>query len=234
MQRLFLAAAILVSITSCKKDIIGSGNIITQQRTTDNFNTIVTKGDFKVVVVKDQINSLEMTGEDNILEKVVTEVVGNQLTIKYENGVRIYRHKTVTVKVKTPSLVKTEIDGSGSIESADIWNATNFIAAIDGSGIINIHTISDSFDGHIRGSGDMNILGSEKAIQLRIDGSANIYAFGFIANDAAASINGSGKIETTATNNLEATIKGSGKIYYKGSPSISTNISGSGSVQKTK
>lgn len=232
MYRLLFAMAVLLSITSCEKDIVGSGNMITQQRTADNFNAIVTKGDFKVVVIKDQTTSLELTGEDNILEKVVTEVVGNQLTVKYETGVRIYRHKTVTVKVKTPSLVKAEINGSGSIESADIWNADGFTTAIDGSGTISVHTLCNSFDGRIRGSGDMNIQGSGNSIGLHIDGSGNIYAFGFTAKNAEAGIDGSGKIETTANDNLKATIKGSGKIYYKGNPTVNTNISGSGSVQK--
>ena len=51
-----------------------------------------------------------------------------------------------------------------------------------------------------------------------------------IADNADATIIGSGKTEITANSRLKVKIIGSGKLCYRGSPVITTSITGSGTV----
>ena len=67
-------------------------------------------------------------------------------------------------------------------------------------------------------------------MEIKNEGSGNIFAFDMLANNCKVDNRGSGEVEVTCESNLKVVIEGSGNVYYIGSPVIDVNIKGSGSL----
>jgi hypothetical protein len=89
----------------------------------------------------------------------------------------------------------------------------------------------DSLRLDVNGTGDITLTGAAARADLKIDGAANIRAFGLAAVSAGVAINGTGNCEITATGTLDAEINGVGKVTYAGSPVVSKTIHGLGEVK---
>lgn len=227
-----LALFCTAALFSCKKDLTGSGNVITQQRQAGNFTAIVSKGDFKIVLKK-ATSSIELTGEDNVLEKTVTDISNGTLTVRYADGIKTHKNKQVTVNVGLPTFSSVQLEGSGNIKSEDTWNLSDLTAKINGSGYITLTANGDNFVGEVNGSGRLLMSGdSFKASSIHINGSGDVNANLFTTNTADIRIDGSGTCTIKVNNKLKVRINGSGTTYYKGNPDTNVTVSGSGKVVK--
>ena len=229
----FVPIACALTLFSCKKDLNGSGRIITQQRQAGNFTAVSSKGDFKIVLKKGTTPALELTGEDNVLESTITDISNGMLTVKYQDGIKTHKNKQVTVNVTVPAITSVQLEGSGTILSQDSWSIASLSAKINGSGSIELLADGTEFYGEINGSGKLIINGGNyNSSTIWVNGSGNVHALPFTTNTADVKIDGSGTCEMKINNKLKARISGSGKVYYKGSPDTNVTISGSGKVQK--
>ncbi|MBE7172003.1 MAG: DUF2807 domain-containing protein [Williamsia sp.] len=223
----------MATLFSCKKDLNGSGNVITQQRTAGNFTAITSKGDFRVVLTKGQTTAISLTGEDNVLEKTVTDISNGKLTVRYADGIRTHKNKQVTVNVTMPGFTNLQLEGSGSIHATEAWSTTDLTARINGSGNIELAVDGNNFSGEINGSGRLVLNGGNfQASSFLVNGSGTVKAYPFTTNTADINIQGSGDCSIKVNNKLKVKINGSGTVYYKGSPDTNVSVSGSGKVVK--
>src|SRR5919106_2068334 len=81
-------------------EIRGSGNRTTQKRDIGSFKTIETEGAFTIEVTCQKDPSLEVEGDDNVLEFVTTEVHGNELRLKSSKSYSM--SEPVRVKITVP------------------------------------------------------------------------------------------------------------------------------------
>jgi hypothetical protein len=228
---LAILAFFVITISSCTRyDYIkGNHDVITQSRSTNSFDGILTEGSFNVEYIYDTAYALELEGESNLLDYVVTEVKGNTLNIRQMKHVSLREHSTITVFCYGPYVNMIESDGSGSVYF-DTLVATSVDLITNGSGDMVGSVDSDQLYTVIRGSGNIILKGEAKDSELRIEGSGEIDAFNCEQEDCDARVIGSGDIYTFVTDHLDARIDGSGSIYYKGNPTINTIINGSGQV----
>ena len=229
----FVAVACTAALFSCKKDLNGSGHVITQQRQAGSFTGVSSKGDFKIVLKKGSITAVELTGEDNVLEKTITDISNGTLTVKYQDGIKTHRNKQVTVNVTLPALTSIQLEGSGTILSQDSWSIPSLSAKINGSGSIELAADGTDFYGEVNGSGKLIMNGGNYlSSTIWVNGSGKVHALPFTTHTADVKIDGSGTCEIKVNNKLKARISGSGKVYYKGSPDTIVTIAGSGKVEK--
>ena len=227
---LFCAAALF----SCKKDLAGSGHVITQQRQAGNFTAVTCKGDFLIVLKKAAATAIDVTGEDNVLEKTVTEISNGILTVRYADGIKTHKNKQVTVNVSLPAFSSVQLEGSGNIKSEEHWSIPHLTTNINGSGYITLYAEGETFDGEVNGSGKLFMLFSKfQASSIHVNGSGNVNANLFTTDTADIRIDGSGGCSINVNTKLKAKINGSGTIYYKGNPDTNITVAGSGKVVKS-
>jgi len=205
--------ALLVFTTSCSNNddtVFGSGNLISETRTVDQFTKIKSEGIFEVTVTQGASQSIEITADNNIIDLVKTSVNSNELKLYLDEDYN-YNGITIQANITVTSLNSLRNFGAGDMYVHNIDNISVFIIENEGSGNIEIDGVSNSLTIQNQGSGD-------------------ILSFDFIVNNCEIVIEGSGDVEITCSNNLDVNIEGSGNVYYKGTPSINTAISGSGSV----
>jgi hypothetical protein len=193
------------------------------------------EGFFDVELVSGTEGSITITGEENLIPHIITEVNGNELIITTENGYNLKTSKRTGILVQVPfeSLDEVSLTGSGDIISKDVIKTTTFTTNLTGSGDIHLKLEAESVEGKLVGSGDIMLQGNSQNVIYKLTGSGDIEAFDLKAIDADAMISGSGDINLYCDGSLKARISGSGDVNYRGNPSKEdSKVAGSGDVSK--
>lgn len=214
-----------------KNTIKGNGKIITEKRSTANYDQIRVGGFFDVELVSGKEGAITIVGEENILPLVKTEVENGVLLIYTEKNKSINTSKKLLITVPFESISDVSLGGSGSITTKSTIKTTKFSVKLSGSGDINLTLDVNDAEVNISGSGDVNLKGKATNYDGKLSGSGDLNTYELNAENANAVISGSGNIQLFCSNNLIARISGSGSINYKGNPkTIDTKVSGSGSI----
>ncbi len=225
-----LITAVTLGSISCKKDVVGSGPVITLTRPVQNFTGIDLRMNGYVYYTKDSITKLEITAKESIHGMLETSVVNNTLVIRYNNGKTYDADGSIRINVSAPNVNGFVLNSSGSIISmSDLQPATLFLRS-NGSGDIALKGIvTNSIDAESNVSGRITAAaGTAQSELLKTDASGKIDLSGIDAKTVTAKSTGSGDIKIKVADHLDATINGSGSIYFSGMPILSSHISGSG------
>ena len=85
-----------------RAEVKGSGKRVVQKRQISPFTSISTEGAFAIEVTCQKDLSLEVEGDDNVLEFVTAEVSGNELRLK--NSKSYSTSEPVRFKITVPNL----------------------------------------------------------------------------------------------------------------------------------
>lgn len=213
------------------KKIKGNGKMLTETRTTKDYDQINIGGSFDVILVKGKEGSITLQGEENLLEYIETKVSGDKLTVKVKEHFSIKTTKKLTATITVEEIDGIGLGGSGTIKSDFELNSNKFSISLGGSGIISLWLNAKNISTSIGGSGEVILKGAANKLTCSIGGSGDVNAYDLKTNILKTSIAGSGDIKVTVNDEIKASMVGSGNIYYKGNPSkISSNAIGSGNV----
>jgi hypothetical protein len=165
-----------------------------------------------VVIEQGAVESLTVTGDDNILSYIETEVRGSTLVLGEKSGVSLSPSKDIVFKVTLKKLDALDISGSGAAEAKGLRNAKMKI--------------------DVSGSGEVSAEGAADDLDISISGSGRFRGDGLKSKRASIDISGSGRAVVASSETLNATVGGSGSIEYIGDPQVHQDISGSGSIRK--
>ena len=236
---LTLSVTLLFMVTAnsqWEKKIKGNGNVVTIERTTSHYDAISVAGWFDVELVDGREGKLKLTGEENLLEYIETEVKNSKLAIKVKKGINLSPSiwkKGVLITLPVESINAITLSGSGDIIGKKEIKSRDFVSSVSGSGDISLTVEAESISTTVSGSGNISLSGQTKQLAIQVSGSGDVKAFELKAEDVTVSVSGSADVQVTATKSLTARISGSGDINYKGNPEkLDTKSSGSGSVSK--
>ena len=239
MKNLTILFVLIISINSCTaqwgKKIKGNGTITTIKKSVGDYDSLDMAGLFDVKFVDDKEGEISITGEENLMDYIITEVKEGKLILKTEKGVNLQPSHRNGIKIIIPveHINAVYLSGSGDITSEKTLTSDTFKATISGSGDISLDLSVKELKTSISGSGDIELTGSTDIFDLSISGSGDIDAFRLAANNVEVSVSGSGDIDVTANKSIKARVSGSGDITYKGNPEkIDTKSSGSGDISK--
>jgi hypothetical protein len=221
MKFLMLTGFVLmfVLLYGCKKEnqvtntdqIVGSGKLVTEQRTTASFTGIQVTGIAKVIIKQDTAQSLRIEADDNIMGLVTTSVNNGLLAVGLKEG--SYNNITVNVYASMKSISRLECIGGAEFLT-------------DGQ----IQT--DSIVCRITGTGKITLKGTATSETVEIIGAGDIHNFDLVSSRCSALISGAGNIEVNVTQELNAVIAGTGNIIYSGNPLVvHQTVTGVGSVK---
>ncbi len=192
--------------------VMGSGNVVSETRPVSGIKSIALQGSADVNVKFGTAESLSISGEDNIIFLIETNVQNHQLAIKTRPLMTYTATHPVRVDVTVVSLDGISISGSGNMD----------VSGYTGNSL----TIG------LPGSGTITVAGSTDRTNITLDGSGNIYADQLIAKTASVSLKGSGNVKVYASDLLDATLPGSGNIRYFGNPAkVNSKVTGSGNIE---
>jgi len=214
MKKVVFVAVILSVVASvyAGDSVVGSGNIVTDERTVGAFDAIDLRVPCDLEVTIGEQKPITITTDDNIAPLIQAEIKDGTLRIWAEKQ---YTTKNEPeVKITIPDLKALTIHGSSDVRVSGLDNDALAVTA--------------------HGSADLNLFGKTKSLTLVLHGSADAHAFDLTAKQAVVTVDGSADARITVADSLVATINGSGDLTYAGSPKVISTVHGSGTVQKRK
>lgn len=216
-----------------KNEIKGNGNITTETRNTSDYDGISVSGSFKVTLVSGNEGKINITGDENLLEYVVTEVESGNLKIKMRKNFNISSTRRVEVTIPVEQIESLIMSGSGSITATTEIKASTFTTVQSGSGMINLNINTRNLESTLSGSGHLTLSGVTENFEITLSGSGKIDSRKMNSDNVSAQVSGSGNINITTSQSIKAIVSGSGQIHYSGNPkNIQEKVSGSGGIYK--
>jgi hypothetical protein len=230
----FLAFTCPLLLTASCKKFNGDGPVVSETRTLSNYKSISSSVDANIIYTQSAHYSIEITAQQNVINKIRSEVSGDELRFYYPGNTHFINHEPINIYISAPHVNDFTIDGSGELRAGALNLPDEDVhLKINGSGSVYFTAIKAGVvDADIFGSGDMRISdGTAGKVYTEIKGSGNMDLSNLMSKDVYTNTSGSGDTRVWATNNLNVDISGSGDVHYRGTPRVSTNISGSGKVQ---
>ena len=228
-----------------------------EKRNVSDFTKISFQTGGKMYLRQGSVNSIELEGDEDVLEKIETRVEGGKLIIGYENERSWFNWRSgwedekITAYVTVKDLEGLYASGSGSILTQTKLVGQNMDIRVSGSGNIDAEIEAADIEAKVSGSGDLVLKGKAKSIDSNISGSGKISFTGAIegridigisgsgrffaagsADEIKSSISGSGKVNAAdlVVEKCDVRISGSGDVVVNVKSVLNTSISGSGSV----
>jgi hypothetical protein len=229
----FLLIAFLAFFSSCEK-VVGDGPVVQQVIPVTDFNKISVAIHGRVNYAIGPVYKVEVIAQQNIIDVMRFNKEGDELVIKFQNGVWVRRHEDIVVNITAPLVKAVNVSGSGTVSVTGPVTSSNLDLKVSGSGNLEVQQaiLSDKLTGTVSGSGSITVFsGSTINESLQMSGSGSIHLTGVQSDKATTHISGSGNIKLKVAQTLDAHISGSGSVYYLGSPVITSQVSGSGRVR---
>jgi hypothetical protein len=236
---ILLAAAVALFTLGCSRmfhggwfgfGVRGSGVEKTEQRDIGAFTAIDVGGAYELEVVCGQSPRLEITGDDNILPLIKTEVRGGTLVI--ESRENINPKLTLRLKIGTQDLERLESSGASDVKIAQVNNNALRIET-SGAGSVVADVRTKTLTVETSGAGDVRASGQTDTFSIETSGAGKVRAKDLQAQRVTVRISGAGDAEVTALQELNARVSGAGDVTYYGNPSVvNQEVSGAGSVNK--
>jgi len=234
LTRIGVLVGISILIVTTNAFAFGFSDVKKETRNVENFNEIALALPANLYLTQGSKTEVIIEADEDILEKIETEVRGSALTIGFEKWYNYRGTGKINVYITVQDIRKLVLSGSGDIIAKSPIKSEQMGFIILGSGEIIIDDLyAHEVTAVISGSGDIRISGNTKAkeINTTLTGSGSLEAGNLEFKNADLVITGSGSIRAIVTGKLEANITGSGKIYYKGKPLVDANITGSGKIK---
>jgi hypothetical protein len=193
-----------------RSQIRGSGKRVSQKRPISPFTSISTEGAFTIEVTCQKDVSLEVEGDDNILDAVTAEVSNNVLQLKNSKDYSVT--EPVKFKISVPNIDGLSVSGAGKIDIKGIKN--------------------DKFEIDASGAPAISVEGTTKVIDIDTTGAGKIDTHNLHASRAVVDSRGVSKVDLDVTDQLDVKISGPSSVTYKGDPVVNKDIRGPGKVER--
>lgn len=214
MKKLALLVLLLVFAAGCHHgrfaEIRGSGKRELQKRNVAPFTSISTEGAFTIEVTCQKDLSLEVEGDDNVLEFVTAEVSGNILRLK--NSKNYSTNEPVKFRISVPNLEGLSVSGAGRIDIKGLNN--------------------DKFEVDANGAPTITVAGTTKVIDVGSNGAGKIDTSKLHASRGVVDANGATRVDLAEVDQLDATVNGPSTVTYKGDPVVNKTVHGPGKIEK--
>lgn len=213
----------------------GNGNVVTETRTTSDYDAIKISGSFDVDLVAGQEGKIILKGEENLLSAIKVEVEDNVLKVYIErnSNIRPSIGKKIQVTIPFDKISEVNLSGSGNIQSKNVIKNDKFIAKLSGSGNFNLAVDSNNLELNLSGSGNVRLKGNANNFTTKLSGSGDIDTTELQSKIVDVNVSGSGNSKINCKESLTARVSGSGNIKYTGNPEKrDVKVSGSGNISK--
>ena len=214
MKKLAFVISLVVLAAGCHHgrfaQISGSGKRELQKRNVAPFTSISAEGAFTIEVTCQKDQSLEVEGDDNVLEFVTAEVSGNILRLK--NTKNFSTNEPVKFRISVPNLEGLSVNGAGRI---DVKNVNN-----------------DKFEIDTNGAPTIVVSGTTKVIDVGANGAGKVDAHNLHASRGVVDSKGVARVDLDVSDQLDATVNGPSTVTYKGDPVVNKTIHGPGKIEK--
>ena len=197
MKNLRLSIATLLFpvllFVSCRQHVTGSGEIITDERMMDPFQSVEMLGAGDFEIIHGEVQKVAVSGYENLVPLIETTVKKGKLVITTNDEMTL-GNSHMKIRVTTPQLREATLAGAGNMDISSF--RLSYLKIV------------------LKGAGNVRFSNSESdTIYATLSGAGNMF---FIANSyLEATVNGVGNIEYAGDPVVKSKISGVGGVTKK-------------------
>ncbi|MBI3739098.1 MAG: DUF2807 domain-containing protein, partial [Chloroflexi bacterium] len=211
----------------------GSGHVVTESRNVQNFTAVEISYPAQVVIRQDDVESLTIEAEDNVIADLRTDVVNGTLEIDASHRrLRVAPTKTVKITIVVKDLARLHFQSAGTVQLEDL-KTDDLTILLDGAGTLTLDQIQlQSLNCSLNGAGTIKASGEVNSMTIDLNGMGSFDAPDLHSQTATVKLDGAGSATVWVDKNLDAEIDGVGSVHYYGDPNLTQNIDGLGSINR--
>ncbi len=213
--------------------IKGSGNVVTEERNVNDFDSVAMSGFGRVIVTQGDEESLTVETDDNLMQYIETRVSGGTLELGFTDDAErkiLDPSDSIIFRLSVIDLTALDISGAAAIEIQKL-EADRLDMVLSGAGDVRIDSLTATdLVVTVSGAGDVELTGQVETQEIALRGLGNYDASDLESQDATVRIGGAGSATVWAHDTLDIEIGGAGNVEYYGDPDVTQDISGAGSI----
>jgi hypothetical protein len=210
--------------------IVGSGQLIETEQTVSGFRELDIGGAFGVVVRQAENFRVAVRADDNVIEFVRCELVGDRLVIGMD-GDRSYRDATMAAEIALPVLSALEVSGASRVVLEGFESVDDLAIELSGVSAVDGDVRVGALNASLSGSSRIMLSGGAERVRLRSSGSIRVDLSEFSVVNADIDVSGSSRVVVDVSGALVAKASGASTIRYLEEPeSVERETSGAGRI----
>lgn len=231
MKKILSSILVVLILASCNFTN-GSGKIVSENRTVDNFTALSVGNSFDVEVKIGPTASVRVEADDNVIKHIETSVTNETLKIYLEDNYS-FSDAHLKVYITTPSLKAIKTSGSASVDVLDVLTSNGKLSfKASSSSDIKAKVNAPEVEAGASSSASIDLSGKTKTYYAEASSSSDIDSWNLLSENATARANSSATIKLHASVSLNANANSSAEIKYHGAATVTKSVSSSGSVEK--
>lgn len=222
--------ALIILAAACRHSKTGSGNIVTEKRSTESFMAIHADGPVHVEISRGA-PSVTVEADDNIMSYIETKVSGGTLDVRLRD-INSLTNATINVYVTVPELKSLNSSAAANISSKDTISSPDHInLKASSSGKITLLIDAPAVMADASSGSDITVSGRTREITADASSGASVHASGLKAENATADASSGANVRVFGSVTIIATASSGGSVKYTGGAGdVKKNESSGGSV----
>jgi len=188
-----------------------------------NFNNVAVSSGIDLFLTQGNNENVVIKGQEEVIKDVVIEQEGNNLTIKYKEGInwgRLFKGTKIQVYVTVKKLNGISASGGSDVETQNTINTDKMSIKSSGGADLDLNIICKDITISSSGGSDINLKGSAENMVLNTSGGSDVDAFEFKVNYAQVNTSGGSDANVYVNKGLTANATGGSDIHYKGNAAL--------------
>ncbi len=207
---------------------------ISENRDVSGFNALEFSTMGKINIMQGDKESLNISGPDNVVPEIITEVRNGSLIIRTKENITINplgNDNPLTFTIVVIDLTSLTISGAGDVQ-VETLSTPRMDINLSGAGMVQQNQITtDILNINLSGLGGIEITGQTTQATIDISGAGNVNAPDLKIETASVTISGVGNATVWVTDQLSGDISGGGGVSYYGDPQTDTTTTGVGTFK---
>lgn len=215
----FAVISLVISVShpyyASAQEVDGNGNVTKETRNLEKFTALDAGGAFTVILSAGENQQVVVETDQNLLQKVNTEVKGNTLFL---STAKMGRYTALKVYITTPDLEKITVQGACNLSSSGVYKADMLEIISSGASNTDLDVDIVTLRTEVSGAANLTLKGFVEQHSTIVNGAGNLKAYDLETTKTTADISGAGHAYVNATNELFGETSGAGSLEYKGEP----------------
>ncbi len=231
MKQLLFLSFISILLSSCHI-INGSGNIISQTRTTGDFRRISASNGFNVEVKIGPVTEVIVEADDNVMKYVETTVNGDDLKIGLKSNVSL-TNAHLKVFVTSPAIDGIKASSGADVVVKDVLKNTGKLSfSASSAGTITTELDAPDVEANASSGATIKLTGKTKNFDATSSSGSNVKAGELLSENTAVNSSSGASATVHASVTLKAVSSSGASVHYYGAANVQKSVSSGGSVDK--
>jgi hypothetical protein len=212
-----------------------TGNFVQDQKNITGVTRLHLDGVFNLTLIQSDQESIEVEGDQALLDKLIIDQQGDLLTLEMEEGIdfNLFNDDELRITLHLKELTELNYEGVGNVKTNQTFRVKELKLLGNGVGNLVLDLEADLLHADFDMVGNIELRGSATKVFFTNDGIGKLDASQLIVQDMEIKSSGIGKVALHCEGNLSLTVDGIGKVSYTGNPTlVRKEVSGIGKVEE--